>query len=342
MMTKMPAALSGSGPEDLLDLGLGDGIDMRPTLLRVLTDLYLQRPTHTADDERYYTELALRLIDAADVSQRSALAFRLARYPSAPRPVIERLARDTIQVAAPVLAHSACLTPATLAAIAKDCGGAHAEIVAARPPSTVLVEPRPLPVGRASAQAEACELSELFFSADAAERRLILIHLDYSMREPMTPLSAMQRADIWRLESATLQHNTETVVRELERTLGLARAQARRVVSDELGEPIVVAAKALDLPADVLQRMLLFMNPRIGQSVDRVYQLAELYGEISTEAACRLVAIWRDADESKSRSVKHEPIAWRTVAENARRTLSEVSRRPELQRDPRLRRGGER
>ena len=155
-MMKLPAALSGSGPEELLDLGHGDGIDMRPTLLRVLTDLYLQRPTHTPDDERYYTELALRLIDAADISQRSVLAFRLARYPSAPRPVIERLARDTIEVAAPVLAHSPCLTPAALAAIAKECGGAHAEIIATRPPSTALVEPQPLPV--TSAQAESCEL----------------------------------------------------------------------------------------------------------------------------------------------------------------------------------------
>ncbi|HYP10212.1 MAG TPA: DUF2336 domain-containing protein, partial [Xanthobacteraceae bacterium] len=34
---------------------------MRPTLLRVLTELYVQRPTHTADEEHHYTELALRL-----------------------------------------------------------------------------------------------------------------------------------------------------------------------------------------------------------------------------------------------------------------------------------------
>src|SRR5713101_617823 len=103
-MMKPPAAFAGL--EDLLDPGHGDGIDMRPTLLRVLTDLYLQRPTHTPEDERYYTELALRLIDAADVPARAALAERLAAYPSAPRPIIERLARDVIEVAAPVLKRS--------------------------------------------------------------------------------------------------------------------------------------------------------------------------------------------------------------------------------------------
>ena len=85
MMNPPPAF---AGLEDLLGLGHGDGIDMRPTLLRVLTDLYLQRPTHSLDDERYYTELALRLIDAVDMQQRAALAARLAPYPSAPRPVI--------------------------------------------------------------------------------------------------------------------------------------------------------------------------------------------------------------------------------------------------------------
>jgi hypothetical protein len=128
--------------------------------------------------------------------------------------------------------------------------------------------------------------------------------------------------------------------------LGVSRAQARRIVDDELGEPIVVAAKAINLAADVLQRMLLFMNPRVGQSVNRVYELAELYSEISVDAARRMVAIWRDADEAESRpaqhdTAQHDTVAWRMVAENARRALSEVTRRPELQHDVRLRhRGG--
>jgi hypothetical protein len=335
-MTKLPAAFAGF--EDICDLGHRDGVDMRPTLLRVLTDLYLQRPTHTPEDERYYTELALRLIEATDVPERASLAARLAPFPSAPRAVIERLARDTIDVARPILERSPCLTAADLAAIAEDRGGAHAEIIATRPPA-----PAPATGSAEATRAEARELSELFYTADAAERRLILVSLDYALFAPARPLANIQRADVWRLESAALQHNTETVLREIERMLGVSRAQARRIVDDELGEPIVVAAKAIDLAADVLQRMLLFMNPRVGQSVNRVYQLAELYGEISVDASRRLVAIWRDADEAESRPVQHETIAWRTVAENARRALSEVSRRPELQQDVRLRhRGGER
>jgi hypothetical protein len=336
-MTKPPGPFAGV--EDLVDLGQRDGIDMRPTLLRVLTDLYLQRPAHTAEDERYYTELALRLIEATDVPERAALAARLAPYPTAPRQVIERLARDTIEVAGPILERSPCLTPAALAAIAKERGGSHAQKIAARPSAS------PPPAAAAgstdAARSEACELSELFYAAGAHERRLILINLDYALLAPSQPLATMQRSDIWRLESAALQHNIETVMREVERTLGISRATARRIVNDELGEPIVIAAKVMKLPADVLQRMLLFMNPRVGQSVERVYELAQLYGEISMDAAGRMIAIWRAADEAGYEEPRYETIPWRAAAENARRALSEVSRRPAMQPEQR-RRVGER
>jgi hypothetical protein len=332
-MIKSPPAFAGL--EDLVDLGHGDGIDMRPTLLRVLTDLYLQRPTHTPDDERYYTELALRLIDAVDEPQRAALAARLAAYPSAPRAVVLRLASDDIEVAGPILEHSACLTGADLEAIAKERGAVHAQIIAARPVTSP-------PAADKSAEgtagsSEAAELTELFYTANAAERRLILLNLDYAVIAPAEVASALHRNDIWQLESAVLQHNTEAVVRELERMLGLARAQARRIANDELGEPILVVAKALELAADVLQRMLLFVNPRVGQSVERVYELAELYSEISVDAARRLIAIWRSAEAAETIKVQYEPVAWRTAADNARRALSEISRRPELRHEPRLR-----
>src|SRR5262249_21245971 len=241
--------------------------------------------------------------------------------------VIERLARDVIEVAGPILEQSACLTAADLAAIAAECGGAHAERIAKRLPSAAPSAPAARPGN--PAEIAAAELADLFYAADAWERRLILINLDYAPPASGSPFGLLQRADSWRLETAALQRHTEAVVRELERALGISRAQARRIVGDELGEPIVVAAKAVGLPADVLQRILLFMNPRIGQSVDRVYELAELYNEISVEAARRLVAIWRDADAVAARPARHEPAAtWRIAADNARPALSDVSPRP--------------
>ena len=80
---KMPSTLSSLN--GLADIGLRSGVDMRPTLIRVLTDLYVQKLTHTADEERHYTELALRLLDGVDVPTRAAVAVRLAKHLSPPR-----------------------------------------------------------------------------------------------------------------------------------------------------------------------------------------------------------------------------------------------------------------
>jgi len=187
--------------------------------------------------------------------------------------------------------------------------------------------------------AEASELSELFYAAKAPERRLILINLDYAPLIPSQPLPDIQRTDVWRLESATLEHNAETLICELERMLGISQAQARRIVNDELGEPIVVVAKAMDLPADALQGLLLFWSRWLGQPVDRICELADLHAEISTDAAYRLIAIWREDKRAENEPVQHEGVSWRAAAENARRALCEVSRRGDLQHDARLRSG---
>src|SRR5262249_18516340 len=163
---------------------------------------------------------ALRLIDATEISDRTVLAARLAAYPAAPRPVIARLARDVIAVAATILERSPCLAAADSEAIARECRAGHADAIARRPsvpspaPPAATACPRSAPaVGAPSvpavgAKAEARELAELFNAAGAAERRLILINLDYSLLAPSQPLHELQRAHIWRLESAAIQRST--------------------------------------------------------------------------------------------------------------------------------------
>src|SRR5580704_9102318 len=88
--------------ENLTHFGLRAGVDMRPTLIRVLTDLYVQKLTHTPDEERHYTELALRLLDGVDVPTRAAVAVRLAKHLSPPPRVIQYLVNDLPEIAAPL------------------------------------------------------------------------------------------------------------------------------------------------------------------------------------------------------------------------------------------------
>ena len=362
------------GFEGLFDLDR-KGVDIRPTLLRVLTDQYLQSPIHSPDDVRHYTELAMRLIDETDIATRAAVSVRLAPHACAPRSIMLQLARDVLEVAEPVLLHSPVLTPADCDAIIEERGVCYADILSRRSKPAPVPEPVPVAPALPAAvppiestrsennnienpqsentpteevapddiaaagdapepidNANARELCELFFAAGSAERRLILLNLEYAEWPAGEPPAPLQRADVWRLETAALRHHTATLMRELERALGISYQQSRRIVEDEMGEPIVVAAKAMSLPADILQRIVLFMNPRVGQSVDRVYELSALYNEISVESARRLIAILRAAEPADSKTPDTRSIYG--AAETARRALSDVAaittRKPEV------------
>lgn len=252
----------------LVELAHRDGVDIRPTLLRVMTDLYVQKPMHSEEEERHYTELALRLIELVDASTRSIVADKITRYPNAPAAVRRRLLQEHISVGPP----DAAADPFAGSKIA------------------------------------AAELSELFFAASAEERRLILLNLPYAPLQPAAPIpGATARETTHRLEAAALEHNSDAFARELERTLAISRAQARRLMDDTSGEPIVVAAVALGMPAAVLQRILLCLNPVVSRSVQRVYDLALLQEEIEPETALRLVAIWQASHRAEKKSAPARP-----------------------------------
>src|ERR1044072_2768070 len=129
--------------EGLDSLGRRDGVETRPTLLRVLTDLYGEKASHSSEEERHYTELALRLVDSVDLQTRATVAKKLGPYPGTPPSVARRLARDVIEVADPILRHTQVLTIAELDAIARDFGINHAVVIAARREPEKKVAPTP-------------------------------------------------------------------------------------------------------------------------------------------------------------------------------------------------------
>jgi hypothetical protein len=258
---------------------------LRPALLRTLTELYVQKPSHTQDEERHFTELALRLIDVVDMPEREDVADRLIAYGRAPQAVMSRLAsrlnpyRDT-----PV----------------EPYREAPVEIVeaAAVAPSGPASDPAP---------AQADELCELFFGADASERRLILQMLDYAPIEPAAALHAVHARDAARrLEIAALSRSPHEFAVILVGTLGIAQPLAARIVTDPSGEALIAILRAIDMPAAIVQRVLLFLNPAIGEAVHRVYDLAQLYEELAPENARRLLSVWRMA--GPARAARHQPL----------------------------------
>ena len=93
--------------DSLVDLACRDGVDIRPTLLRVLTDLYVQKPVHSAEEETQYVELALGLIGAVDATTLAVVAESLAAYPAAPAAILGRLGITSARPAAPAPAQTA-------------------------------------------------------------------------------------------------------------------------------------------------------------------------------------------------------------------------------------------
>ncbi len=262
-----------SGADSLLGL-VQRGLDMKPTLLRALTELYVQKASHSSEEERQFVELALRLVDAVDAETRASVARRLSEYRGAPDEILRRVAEKH---------HSASLADQAF-------GRAEAPIPGASfgdPDSASEVHP---------ASADGAAITARFFAATPEERALLLAELDaagaLAPGGPITP--TRHTAAI--LEASALAGRPSDFIRELERALGIAQRLAEAIVNDRSGEPLVVAAKALAVPIDVLQRILLFVNPAIGHSVRRVYALTALFDRMSLDAALRLVAAWRGAD----------------------------------------------
>jgi hypothetical protein len=291
------------GLNGLADLRVRSGNDMRPELLRVLTDLYVQRLSHSADEERHYTELALRMLQAVDVPTRAFIAKRFARYLSPPLQVLHRLAGDVPQVAGELRDHPLLQPPTSAIATTSDAAPAAVTNDAWLDTGERSTAPDTAP--------SASELNDLFFTARAEERRLILLNLDVIAADDAAQEHIAADPSIsTRLELAALAGDREGFARQLADALQIPHAQARRITHDNLGEPIVIAAKVLSMPREVLYRILMFINPVVGHSVERVHALAALYDELTVPAAVSMLAIWQAPKRQEPAGAKHRPLMW--------------------------------
>lgn len=139
------------------------------------------------------------------------------------------------------------------------------------------------------------EWCEAFFAATAAARRSLLVLIAKKCEgQSEAWMQDIARADYERLDAAALQGRIREFIGEFKRLLDLPRGLCERIVNDPSGEPIVVAAVAVHMPIAVLQRILLLVNPAVGHSVERVFDLTNLAYDLERGAAVRLLSSWRD------------------------------------------------
>ncbi|MDO9562163.1 MAG: DUF2336 domain-containing protein [Bradyrhizobium sp.] len=297
-MTKPPFF---PGFDGLMTLSRREGVDIRPTLLRVLTDLYVQTHVHSDDEARQFVELTSRLIDEVDDTTRAAVRARLAIYPATPPEILRRLGLKP--------QHAGLRVP-----VADEIPASPAAAPTVRPPTDAQVR---MASNLSMRPGDAAEINDMFFAASAGERSLILHNL------AETPLRAAARIPAARaaraveaLEMAAWVGDIENFTQELGETLILPSRIAAQVVGDPGGEPLACAARALDMPAPVFQRVTLFLNPEFA-SVNYVYRMSRLYTRLSERSALIMLAAWRGSTMAATRA-KYRPALYDDERQRAR------------------------
>jgi hypothetical protein len=168
------------------------------------------------------------------------------------------------------------------------------------------------------------DLIDLFFLASPEERRLILVNLEFVSRNTARRAFPVAGELLRRLESAALKSDPGEFSRILERVLGISRELADKITRDCSGETIVVVARAIGLKGEVLQRILLCLNPVIGQSTRQVYELSRLFDEISPASAEYMLGIWRT---STRRHSIHASVYWNDERSGPRSSTKPTSHR---------------
>jgi hypothetical protein len=290
------------GFDGLMTLSRREGVDIRPTLLRVLTDLYVQASTHSSDEARQFVELTSRLIDEVDDATRAAVRARLAIYPGTPAEILKKLGVAPTAPDRPVpVAKAIASPPPPLSEI--------------RPPTEAELR---LATGLSMQPKDAAEIYDMFFRANAGERVAILHSLaDTPLKaSPRIPEARALRA-IETLEMAAFAADVENFTLELGETLILPARVAAQVVNDPGGEPLAAALRALDMPSPVFQRVLLFLKPDFGSSVHTVYRLSRLYDRLSERSALVMLAAWRGSTLATTRA-KFRPTLYDDERQRAR------------------------
>jgi len=277
------------GFDGLMTLSRREGVDIRPTLLRVLTDLYVQASKHSADEARQFVELTSRLIDQVDDATRAAVRARLAIYPATPVEILRQLGLKPAQAGQIVPLAAEIPSPPSAPGPTAPRPLTEAE---KRLASNLAMQPQ-----------DAAQVCEMFFRASASERASILHSLAETplKASPRIPLPRAARA-IETLQMAAWVGDVESFTFELGETLILPARVAVQVVNDLSGEPLACAMKALGMPSMLFEHVLLFLNAEIGTSVNSVYRLSRLYDRLNERSALVMLAAWRGSTMAVTRA----------------------------------------
>ena len=117
----------------LTELAKEKSSDRRRELLREVTDLFFDAPPASdSAAQGQFDDILQTLANETAQDARAELADRFADAPFAPKGLIQQLAKDAIEVAAPILTRSSVLSEEDLVTIVHETGQAHIQAIARR------------------------------------------------------------------------------------------------------------------------------------------------------------------------------------------------------------------
>jgi uncharacterized protein (DUF2336 family) len=324
MSTITPPELQG-----LLAIAREEGLDMKPVLLRVLTDLYVSAPVHSPEEVAQFREIAGTMIAGTDTDTALIVACKLCDYPNTPVEVGEALLARQDDASRIVLADAPWLPRRHAIDTAAGPDRILAAAVAARADldpelarlllnrddplidvtlaaNTAAAFPRDvidelLARSREEGALAAALLSRTdlagadravrYLDADKAGRRAIIEEAERhaALTGRHLPNKAAPDDVIVPLEKAAMAGDQQAFRAILALALGVTPQKADRLLTDRSGEALALALVALGIPDDVSTRIFMFRDPLIGHSTERCFALVNLSRRVSQRAAERII-----------------------------------------------------
>lgn len=331
----------------LLAIAQEEGLDMKPVLLRVLTDLYVSAPNHSTAEAAQFREIASQMIPHVDEQTALVVACKLAAYPGTPPALAEVLvaraddaARITLGDAvwlprALMLEHAAVADRLLAAAVGAraDLDGALMRLLLSRNEAVIDVtlagntavalphdvKDELLARGRDERAIAIAMLARTDLTG--ADRAVHFAAADKTMRTQiveeairLAQLSGRNRhqrrapdALVSALESAAVSRDDRSFLTVLALGLGTGPAKAETVLADRSGESLAIALAALGVDDEVAARIFMFRDPLIGHSTQRVFALVELMRRVHWAAADRIITAMLGLEGAPVRAAGSRP-----------------------------------
>jgi hypothetical protein len=333
----------------LLAIAREEGLDMKPVLLRVLTDLYVSAPHHSPDEVMQFREIAGQMIPHVDEPTALVVACKLAAYPHTPvelaGPMIARaddasriILGDAIWLPRPVMidhaAHSDRLLAAAVAARG-DLDSALMRLLLSRNDAIIDVtlagntavtlphdvkdellargreEPAVALAMLARGDLTGADRAVHFAAADKPTREQII---EDAIR--LAQLSGRNRHQrvapeefATAIEAAAVARDDAAFAGVLALGLRTSPAKVAPILEDRSGESLALALAAAGLDDETATRVFMFRDPLIGHSTQRVFALVEMMRRIPWAAADRIVSAMLGLQGTPTRASGPRPAA---------------------------------